>query len=233
MKRNNLDTYKKIRPLMAYFKENGTLKDIKQKTEYDYNGKNVKIGWLVQGLRRDLKNEKISDELKEILDYMEFDWNKNSVFDNNKKYLMAWYIENKTLSNMTQYSTMQYGDEIIPIGDVLGELRKLKKNDELSDAQVEFLDMCDIVWAPKDTETAYSSLMAYYDEFGSLSGIKMKDTYEYDGKTYNIGRQINHLRERYNKGKLDKDEIEFFESRGMDWGERRNIEKETSQEKEV
>jgi hypothetical protein len=130
MKNKNIDVYKKIRPLMAYFKEFGTLKDIKQKTEFEYNGEVVKIGWLVQNIRRDLKNEKISSEMKDMLDYMEFDWEKNSIFENNKKYLLAWYFENKTLSNMTQYSTMKYGDEEIKIGNVLGKLRTLKKNNE-------------------------------------------------------------------------------------------------------
>ena len=217
---NKKDMYGRIRPLISYFKEFGTIDNIKQNQEYEVNGEIVKIGWIVANLRQDKKRGSLSHDLIEILDYMGMNWGKTDFFERKKKILLAWYLENKTLGNLTQYSKFQYGDELVDIGTILSQLRQEKKNGQLSSAQIELLDNLGIVWAPKDKQSAYDSLVKYKEMFGTIADIRTNDKIVINGEEVLIGRQISHLRSRYNKGMLDQEEIEFFESLGIDWGKR-------------
>ena len=63
----------------------------------------------------------------------------------------------------------------------------------------------------------FKSIIAYYNEFGSLANIEKPTTYRYNNKIVNIGEQIARLRTLYRKNKLDLETIAFLESMGMIW----------------
>jgi len=70
--------------------------------------------------------------------------------------------------------------------------------------------------------------LIYKNIYGSIANIKYDETFVYGDKICNVGRQINHLRTRYNKGLLTKDEIDFFEDLGMVWNKRIKKQEEMS-----
>ena len=72
---NQCVPYHRLKPLMEYFKIHGSIADIKQNETFEYNGENVKIGWLVTNLRQDKKKGLLSQSVIELLDYMEMNWN--------------------------------------------------------------------------------------------------------------------------------------------------------------
>jgi len=137
--------YDRIKVLMAYYKEFGTLSNIYQDQEYVYNGEVIKIGWIVSNLRQDKKKGLISKDTVDLLDYMDMNWDGKHLFDYYKKYIVAWFLQYKTLSNLTQYSKFQYGDQLIDMGYILTYLKGAKKKGELTKAQIDFLDLCGIV----------------------------------------------------------------------------------------
>ena len=208
------DKYSRIRILMEYFKVFGTIGNIRQDTIF----KGEQIGMKVANLRRDKDN--LSIEIVELLDYMGMNWNGQDIFKKVKPYLLAWYFKHKTLSNLTQYSKMEYDGMEIDMGEMLLNIRRAKRNEVLTDAQIEFLDNLGIIWAPHDKYTAYASLVYYKKVHGTIANITTNEVFLYEGIEYRVGRQVNHLRERYNKGLLDEDEIEFYEDLGMCWVKR-------------
>lgn len=212
------DSHKRIKPLVEYYKEYGNIANIKQNQEYMVDGECVKIGWIIANLRQDKKKGVLAEDIIELLDYMGMQWDGNNLFEEKKKILLAWYMENKTLANLTQYSTLQYGGEVVDIGKILLGIRKDKKKGLLTDAQIELLESLGIVWAPKDKETAFHSLVKYKEMHGTIAHIKSNDVFEVGGKGVLVGRQINNLRTKYNKGLLSEEEIKYFESLGIVWG---------------
>lgn len=210
------DFFKRIEPLYTYFKEFGSLEGIKQNDVYEIDGKVCKIGLLVSNIRMDRKRGLISDTEVKFLSGMGFDW--GDTFKKRLKPLLVWHKKHKTLKNLTQYSTMDYeGNPNFNIGEILSSLRREKKEGKFSLEQIEILDKLGIVWAPRDKHVVYSALVKYYQTYGTLRDIKNTDKIAVNGEIFNIGRQINHLRTRYNKGLLDESEINFFDSMGMVW----------------
>ena len=216
----------RLKPLIEYFKVYGSIGDIKQLDDIVVGG--VKINYLISNLRRDRKKGVLNQETVELLDYMGMVWEPQNPFEKNKKILWAWIKQNGSLENLTQYSTMEYDGELVDIGDILTNLRKAYKKGVLTEAQIEFLEMNGVVFAPKSTEVAFASLIDYAKNVEPLSKVKCGATYFYEDKTYNIGRQVSHLRTRYKDGKLKPADVKLFESLGMVWSlvERKDKKKE-------
>ena len=129
MKKN--DVYKRIRPLIAYYKNFGTISSIKQNDEFDFDGERVKIGWIIANLRQDKKKGLLAEDLVDFLNYMGMSWNGQDFFDNWKKYFDYWYLKNKTLSNLNQYTKMEYNGNLINIGEILSKAREYKRKNIL------------------------------------------------------------------------------------------------------
>ena len=221
----------RLKPLIKYFKEHGTIADIRQKHEVIIDG--VRVNFLVTALRRDKRNGNLNQETIDLLDYMGMIWEPQNPFEKNKKILWAWIKQNGSLENLTQYSTMEYDGELVDIGDILINLRKGYKKGVLTEAQIEFLEMNGVVFAPKSAEVAFASLIDYAKNVEPLSKVKCGTTYFYEDKTYNIGRQVRHLRTRYKEGKLKPADVKLFESLGMVWSLVERKDKKKEQEMEV
>ncbi len=215
--------FKRLEPLKAYYKIFGDISSIKQNEVFEFNGKDINIGDLVSNLRR--ASDKLTDNEIELLDMMGMKWDGNNNFEKIKEDIKLYYDTKGSLDDLTQYSVLKIGrgkdTKIIDVGNDLNYLRRKYKDGKLTTAQIIYMEMLGVEWAPKDAEVAYAAMLAYADEFGSLQGIKMNSVYEHNGETVNIGRQLNHLRTRYNKGLLDEDDIYLFTSLGIEWDGRK------------
>ena len=60
-------------------------------------------------------------------------------------------------------------------------------------------------------------LIDYAKNVAPLGNVRGDATYFYQNKTYNIGRKIEYIREKYRKGELTHTEIKILERLGMDW----------------
>ena len=126
------DVYRRIRPLMAYYREYGNL-DIKQDVVYQYDGKEVKIGRLIAELRRDKRNGKLSEGVTKLADLMGMSWDGKESFQDIKKDLDTWYAKHKTLQNLTQYDKIELEDgQVVDCGDALRRIRKYYKTKMLT-----------------------------------------------------------------------------------------------------
>ena len=123
----------------------------------------------------------------------------------------------KKLNNYTQYSKIEVGGKLIEIGECIRRLRLAKKHNQLTMAQISFLEMLGMVWAPKQYEVVYAPLIAYAEENGGLQNIKTMQLFEFGGKEVNVGRQVNHLRGKHHEGLLSQEVISFFEGLGLSW----------------
>lgn len=228
---NKKDRLVRIKPLMKYFKEHGSIADIKQKKDIVIID-GININNLVTALRQEKRRGDLSQETIDLLDYMGMIWEPQNPFEKNKKILWAWIKQNGSLENLTQYSTMEYDGEEIDIGDILTNLRKAYKKGLLTTAQIEFLEMNGVVFTPKATEVAFAPLIDYAQNVAPLSKVRCDTTYVYEDKTHNIGRQVRHLRTRYKEGKLKPADIALFEKYGMVWSivERKDKKQEAEME---
>jgi len=68
--------YEKIKPLMTYFKQFGTISDIKQNQLYMFDGKIVKIGLLVSNLRTRYNKGLLTPEEISFFETKGIIWNK-------------------------------------------------------------------------------------------------------------------------------------------------------------
>ncbi len=218
-------------PLEHYYKVFGNL-DIKYNEVYEYDGEDVNIGGLISELRRNHKAGKLTDDEIEYLELMGMKWNGNDHFKSIKENLLLYYNTYGTMDGLTQYSVIKVGrgkdKKVIDVGSSLNQLRVLHRDGELSVAEELFVKNLGIDLSPRDTEKVYGALIDYAEKNGGISDIKNKDVYEYNDKTVNIGRQINHLRTRAKKGELSDDEIAYWDNLGMKWNGRtkNNIEKD-------
>ncbi|MBE5734899.1 MAG: hypothetical protein E7361_00375 [Clostridiales bacterium] len=215
-------------PLEHYYKVFGNL-DIKKNEVYEYDGEDVNIGDLVSNIRRKYKAGKLTDDEIEYLELMGMNWNGKDHFKSIKENLLLYYNTYGTMDGLTSYSVVKIGrgkdKKVIDVGNSLNQLRVLYRAGELSVAEELFVKNLGVDLSPRDTETVYGALIDYAKKNGSISDIKMGDVYEYNDKTVNIGRQINHLRTRANKGELDDDEIAYWDGLGMVWDGREKMRK--------
>ena len=211
---------KRVAPLIAYFQENGTIENIKQSDLFEYNGKIIKIGLLVSNLRRDKKEGKLTDADVNFLDYLGMDWGYN--FDRYLKLLNSHYLEYGTLANLTQYHK--------ELGGVLSTLREDYRNGNLTFNQIIELEEMGIIWQPKSVQNVLKGLRAYYEIYGSISDIKADDTVIINEQVFNVGKQLNHFKTKYNKGELKQEYITALNKMGIDWG---NQQIKDSNEREI
>lgn len=205
----HLNFAKRIKPLVEYFKncEDKTIGigDIKQMDEN---------GYLISELRREYKQGKLFPEEIELLEYIGMKW--GYTFTDSLELLKLWCAKNKcTLKEANQYSKLQINidSKIIEhdIGALIGRFRMAKRNGELSEMQVQILDIMGLIWKPRKVNILYKHLIAYAEEVGTLENIPKNMMYEFDGETRNIWRQAERLRKKYIDGTLKQDIVDFFE----------------------
>lgn len=202
------DFEQRIQILKDYYARYGHL-NIKQNEMYN----NVKIGHLVNNLRKERREGTMTYEEIEVLTLWGFKWRAEKSFEEKAEELKLWYRKYGTLANLTQYSKIEVDGKTIDIGETVRELRLRNKNDKLTYIQKAFLKSIGFPFIK--IEEIYADVIDYRKKYGSLKGIKNSQMYEYEGKQYDIGKQIQHVIERFRTGKLTEEEYEFFNNLGV------------------
>ncbi len=202
----------RITPVVAYYNEFGTIANIKQSDIYKYQGKDMKIGSLINNLRQDYKNGKLTQEELDLLNSMGMVW-RVLEFDDRMAPLIAYYNEFGTIANIKQKDVYNYEGKSIKIGNLIALLRQQYKKGLLNEDTIKLLNNMGMSWSYDRMEP----LRAYYNEFGTISSINASAVYYFAGKEIKIGSLISTLRTEYRKGKLTPAEINELELMGMVW----------------
>lgn len=210
--------YNRLMPIIAYYNEFGTLKDINYKTTYVYNGKVVKIGELLKSLKVDKKSGRLSQQYIDKLDSMNIVWEVKTRFPNQFEPIIAYYNEFGSLANIEKPTTYRYNNKIVNIGEQIARLRTLYRKNKLDLETIAFLESMGMIWKKNVRfKDKLDPVRAYYNEFGSLDDIKQDTIYEYCGQKVKIGTLLQNLRRPSRKSKLTTKEIEELNSMGMVW----------------
>ena len=210
--------YNRLMPIVAYYNEFGTLKDINYKTTYVYNGKVVKIGELLNSLKTDKKSGRLSQQYIDKLDSMNIVWEVKTRFPNQFEPIIAYYNEFGSLANIEKPTTYRYNNKIVNIGERIARLRTLYRQNKLDLETIAFLESMGMIWKKNVRfKDKLDPVRAYYNEFGSLDDINQDTIYEYCGQKVKIGTLLYNLRRPSRKSKLTTKEIEELNSMGMVW----------------
>jgi hypothetical protein len=87
----------RLAPIKAYYNEVGSLGNIKVKDIYQFQGKDIRIGSLINSLRSDYKTGKLTQEDIELLNSMGMIW--DATFRENIKNRQANNIDNDFENN--------------------------------------------------------------------------------------------------------------------------------------
>ena len=219
-KDRNLNFIKRISPLMEYFKEHGTIADIKQSDVICVDGEDVNIGWLVTNLRQEKRKGLLQESEIMLLDYIDMNW--GNVLTQYLEVLDAYYDKYKTLSNLTQYSGIfKYKKQSFNLGQIVTHIRLSNK---LTETEVELLQKRGLILKPKSVENVLYPFKVYYEMYGTISDISINQKFKIDDKIYNIGRTLNYFRTKYNKGELKEDYIKELEAIGVVWSPKKREE---------
>ena len=202
----------RITPLVAYYNEFGTIANIKQSDIYKYQGKDMKIGSLINNLRQEYKNGKLTQEELDLLNSMGMVW-RVLEFDDRMAPLIAYYNEFGTIANIKQKDVYNYEGKFIKIGILIAVFRQQHKKGLLNEDTIKFLNNMGMSWSYDRMEP----LKAYYKEFGTISSINASAVYYFADKDVKIGELISSLRQEYKKGILNNETIELLNSMGMIW----------------
>lgn len=207
----------KYEPLVAYYKEFGTIGNINMGDTYNYQGRDVRIGIILSNLRRPDRKAKLTQKEIDLLDSMGMVWHKNKDYDRLAP-LKAYYEQFGSISNIGCKDVYNYQGKDISLGNLILNLRMEYKKGKLDDKRIKLLNSMGMVWLKYNHDFRLDSLKAYYEEFGTIANIGLGDIYNYQGKDVRIGGLINHLRAKYKNGKLSEDYIQVLNSWGMNWG---------------
>ena len=172
----------------------------------------LKLGRWLQRMRRDHKDGVLEKEYIERLEAIGITWNiaeRNweEFYETAKRY----FQEHGNLRIAPAYTA--------PDGSQLGRwvqrMRKKYKKGALSGEQISRLESIGMIWdaAAEQRERAWRAASDYYREHGDL---KVPDRYV-DAKGLHLGWWVRGVRRAYQKGTLDKDQIDRLESIGMIW----------------
>ncbi len=216
--RINMD---KMYVFRAYFKEHGTLADIKSTTKYTYQGKEVALGMLVFNWRRGERKEKLTQQEIDELTSMGMVWeNKDKSTELKLDILKAYVSAGNAIEDVQTDTIFEYDGKPIKMYSLLMRLRSLNRKNKLSNEEKQIISGLGAVKSKKTLEERYAVLVAYYNQYGSLDNIASDEKFEYNGVIYNIGSQIAALRSRHTNNSLKPDVIEFLEGLGMVWRKR-------------
>lgn len=207
----NVNFNDKLEPFRAYYKEVGSLANIKFRDIYKYQGRDVRIGHLIRNLRQDYNNGVLSNEQITELESMGMAWEYDKLY-----HIRAYYKEFGTLADIKRSDVYKYLDKEIKIGDVVNSLRCEYNKGKLLENEITELESMGMIWKIR-FDDKLEPLVAYYDEFGTIANIKISDVYIYEGKEVNIGLIISNLRKPNRRSKLTKEEVALLNSMGMVW----------------
>ncbi len=204
--------------LRQYYNEFGTISNIKKSTMYEYAGKEINLNNIIVTIRADYKKGKLSNEEIAELNNMGIIWKVDTDIDEKLDIFKAYCKEFGSLSNITLNDTYMYNGENVKIGKKLYYLRKEYLKGNLSASTIRELEDMGMVWRVKNKRVSTLDVLnAYYNEFGTISTIQIRDQYEYNGQLVNIGSIVANLRRPERKALLSQEEIDKLNSMGFVW----------------
>ena len=216
----------RIAPLIAYYNEFDTLADIKEADKYEVDGQIYNVGILVNRLRQEYKKGKLDINEIKLLESMGMLWDKTTTFAARIAPLIAYYKGFGTIATIKTSDRYEINGQIYKIGNLISNLRQTYA--QLEPEEISLLESMGIVWDKTTTfKDRITPLLAYCKDFDTIATIKQKDTYKVNGQIYNIGTLISTLRQEYNQGKLNQEEINLLNDMGMVWEKQKRTKKST------
>lgn len=200
-----------------YYKKHGTIKDIKTDEMFIENNEIVSIGYMVSMLRQAFKLGRLSRDEIDLLNKLGMTWEKRVPdFDIRILPLVNYAKQHGSIADIKRGDKYVLEGRDIDIGNMIYTLRIMYKKGELSETQISKLNNLGIVWEVQSYKTI-EVLMAYFNQYGTLSKIKKDEKFNFNGNEINIGYIISSYRYKYNKGLLTVEEVEQLENMGMKW----------------
>ena len=233
----------RIAPLIAYYKEFGTISDISRDCKYEFNGKDYNLGNLVHNLISEYKKGKLEQEEIDLLESIGMVWDSKVLWEKKKEVLTAYkddYTEKGgkgTIGNIESKDTYIYKGKEYPIGrwkDNFKQGQGLDKGEEAKIRKQELTDMgmrWDILKEKISWEEKIEVLTAYKDDYsekggkGTIGNIKKNDTYIYQGKEYPIGSWVSRFRQEIGLGEGEEKErrVQELNNLGIKWNASKEI----------
>ena len=200
----------------AYYQEHGDLNILSRYKTPD----GFLLGRWLQRMRRDYKNGVLEKEYIERLEAIGITWDmQDSRWEEYYRAAQLYYEEHGHLRVAPGY--------VAPDGTCLGtwiqRVRQWYKQGKLTAGQIRRLESIGMIWngASDRWERNYQAALDYYREYGNL-----KIPAEYvNADGLHLGWWVKGVRRAYQKGTLDRDQIDKLDRIGMLWsvsGQRRN-----------
>ena len=202
---------------------------------YDKNG--YKLGFWIINQRQAYKNRKLSKEKIELLekigmrfspDKREKEWMKNYGLAE------AYFNKNNNLEIPNSFKTLNgitYDENGYKLGFWIDRQRQSYKIGKLNKEQIELLEKIGMRFSPDKREKEwmknYGLAESYFNKNNNLEiprSFKTLDGITYDENGYKLGFWIDRQRQSYKMGKLNKEQIELLEKKGMVWKIRKKTE---------
>lgn len=172
----------------------------------------LKLGRWIQRMRRDYKNDVLEKEYIERLESIGITWDvADRQWEEFYEAAKRYYREHGNLRIAPGYTE--------PDGTKLGlwvqRMRKKYKKKDLTDGQISRLESIEMIWdaTAEQRERTWRAALDYYREHGDL---KVPDKYV-DANGLHLGWWVRGVRRAYQRGTLDKGQIDRLESIGMIW----------------
>ena len=142
---NLKETDQYIKYLIEYYKEHGTINDIKKETEVEYNGQRLCIGSFLSSMRINHRHYLNGDktpgcdskkalERYQILEELNIEWESTAIIEREAqkdekrfKYLIKHYEEFGTINDITTESVVEFEGEELRIGSFFDYIRTAHK----------------------------------------------------------------------------------------------------------
>lgn len=203
------------------------------------DSKDVRIQNLIACIKREMK---IVESLKNLDSLL------SNSFEDRIYPLRVWQErnENKPISEIKQYDTIEVDGKVYKIGSLISVLRlqyKLitnngikTKHKPLTQQEVQILEEMGMVWVANNFDERIYPLKVWQERnnYQPISNINYRDEITIDGKVYKIGYLIGTLIQAYKKTKgqdikqnlsdLTPEQIKILEEMGMVWVKEKTFE---------
>jgi len=212
----------------------GTISKIELSDTHEYNGEVYNAGNWVAYFRRRYNNPETeipltAEEIKALegIGIVWVAWREQS-YDLKIKVLTDYAKKYGSIDSISRKTTYVYKGEEYPLGAWMNTFRNAYNGNkgciDITEQQIQQLNALGMNWSKKlSFETKLEVLTEYYYDVnggnGTIANIEVTETYNYKGKTYNIGGWITRFRDKYkgSKGGMPIHEIQALEKLGMVW----------------
>lgn len=226
-KNNLIDTILNIKyaVFVDYANKHGSIKDIKARDVYIYNGKQYNIGNDLNELRRRKRLKKLSDAVIKFFARLGIVW---KIRDYNRVAVLESYCHTYrvTIKDIAPDATFKYKGHTLNVGVMVSNIKNDYHRGLLTDKkQIDRLNKLGIEWRVRTFENRIAPLRAYYNQYGSIFKIKHPEVYLFEGKEVAIGNLVSSLRREYWEenltNALTNEEVKELNKLGMNWGTRK------------